>query len=259
MSLVAIQGAVVLGAFALARAWVRKRAPDRPRLATSIGVAVGVVVLAAAVAIPTAVASAMASSEIDRKPWGRVLKIRYPEAYRRAVASLAANGGDAGLEETVGALMLNLRPTFDAASARSLIQRSYDTARLIQDGDPQGCVAFLDSGTVPASFEKVVTPALKDREDALLATVLEQAAVRPAPPAPPLSPDQVVELYRQAVLALPDDQRQRGLEQLAAPPGPLTDAEARTGCALRLALYGELLRDDPRVSGERIRSFWATP
>ena len=172
----------------------------------------------------------------------RVLRDHYPDQFRQVVDVMKANpnASSAEMRSSVGPVISGLMeqdaPKMNDKSASELYGLTVDEAELLSRADPQSCVALLNSRTPRTPLDRVLTPELKVRDEEVSADVLEQAAVAPATPAPPLNADQSKALAIAAAKGLTPEEKKFVASVSKNLAAPMSDSQARVACKFTASL-----------------------
>lgn len=207
---------------------------------------------------PTAQDRLMA--QIDELPTVRAIKAHYPNDYSRLEAGVrnARSDADAGraADEVLGAVLVRQRAQADAESAVSLYEVTRAEGRALQKSDPEGCAAFMEGRPAPG-LSGVQTPELRAQDRNASAKLLEQTALRPAPPAKPMAIEDLTPLGAQAIAAFPEAKQNLVISLLKSGRTPQAGAESQATCDFNLALADVILARPRLEAGALVRSMWA--
>jgi hypothetical protein len=200
---------------------------------------------------------------LSEVPLAQVIKAHYPDDYRSLGARLRAHANprpeqlDSAMEETLGALMRRQRPKANAESSYALYAAARAEGGALRQVDPAGCTMFMDGKGAPPSLDRVLTPELKARDFAAASRLLTQTASKPAPPAKPMTMEELLPLGQEAISTLPEGDQDLVIKVLKEARDAASAEESRVMCDFNLALADVILSRPQPAAGALIRSLWA--
>jgi hypothetical protein len=203
-------------------------------------------------------------AELDGLSSVQTLKTHYPADYEILRSRAVAFPQDGGSHEA-HALTANVfarvlgreLPKADDASVHGLYQVTRAYAGALRDVDARGCYDMMEGKGAPPTLAKIEIAEIEKADMKATTRLLVQTATKPAPPARPMSFDELVGISGAALATMPHEDQDVALSVLREERDPRTPEENRIMCAFELAVADQLLALGPVAGGAKIRAMQA--
>lgn len=208
--------------------------------------------------------------QADKIATVKVLHQYYPQQYQQVIAMLKAaspasaadDQAKAAIEDrirpVIASLMAQQAPKMNDDNAMALFQLTLEEAQTTRQKSPEQCGKMLTGGgQFGVSVESILTKDEVQRDAALSAKILEQAAASPAPPPPPMDRTVTAGLARKAIDSLPAQTKANLMPVLQTGGRPSGAMQEAAMCDYTIALLQLMLAQPKDKAAPMLRNMAA--